>query len=258
MFWRLFVKDVPLLDSALEGIVFKEGKGRFYGKWRKKKRLLAYDEVAKCLRYYTPQRSLKGTIYLHDILFITPGRSSGRDFHKDSVFEITTPGRVYVFHVNNMREIKKWIGILSRELDNLQIRDRIQLNNGNIVEGTYSKTLRPNSAILNSLKIGEHREHEECCFLFDEEHQHKVIALESLCSLQAMKIYELTHSVEKFQKKCEEMEVPPSEEIKRLKDQYNKLRVNFEREKLQVLDLKAKKDEEEDQKAKEQNKLEVR
>lgn len=60
------MKDIPLLDSALEGIVFKEGKGRFYGRFRKK-RLLAYDEVAKCLRYYTPQRALKGTIYLHDI-----------------------------------------------------------------------------------------------------------------------------------------------------------------------------------------------
>ena len=127
MFWRFFVKDVPLLDSALEGIVFKEGKGRFYGRFRKK-RLLAYDEVAKCLRYYTPERALKGTIYLHDIfivicfflsfflfpmiqlasalisfnlrlyiLFITPGRSSGRDVRKDSVFEITIPGRVCIF-----------------------------------------------------------------------------------------------------------------------------------------------------------------
>ena len=108
------------------------------------------------------------------------------------------------------------------------MQDRIQLNNGNLVEGTFSKTLKPNSAILNSLRIGDHREHEvcfcsvplqvfsfthttiskECCFLFDEEHQHKVIALESLCSLQAMKIYELSHSVQKFQKKCDDMEVP--------------------------------------------------
>jgi uncharacterized coiled-coil protein SlyX len=258
MFWRLFVKDIPSLDSALEGIVWKEGKGRFFKRFWKK-RLLAYDEVAKCLRYYTPQRVLKGTIFLCDILFITPGRSSGRDIRKDSVFEITIPGRVYVFHVNNIRETKKWIGILSRELDTLQIRDRIQLNNGNIKEGTYSKTLRPNSAILSSLKIGDHREHEECCFLFDEEHQHRIIALESLCSLQAMKIYELSHSVEKFQRKCDDLETPPSEEIKKLKRQYNKLRVNFEREKLQVLDLKATIEEHEEQKEKEkeQNRVQI-
>jgi len=257
MFWRIFVRDSPLLDSALEGIVFKEGKGRFIGRFRKK-RLLAYDEVAKCLRYYTPQRSLKGTIYLHDILFITPGRSTGRDLRKDDVFEITIPGRVYVFHVHNVRETRKWIGILSRELDLLKIRDRIQLNNGNLVEATYSKTLRPNSAILSSLKIGDHREHEECCFLFDEEHQHKIIALESLCSLQAMKIYELSHNAEKYQKKCEDLEVPPSEEIKNMKRQYHRLTVSFEMEKVKVLDLKAKMEEEEEKKLKEQDKQLVR
>eukprot|EP00026_Physarum_polycephalum_P001654 Phypoly_transcript_01656.p1 GENE.Phypoly_transcript_01656~~Phypoly_transcript_01656.p1 ORF type:complete len:1049 (+),score=208.79 Phypoly_transcript_01656:48-3194(+) len=257
MFWRIFVRDSPLLDSALEGIVFKEGKGRFIGKFRKK-RLLAYDEVAKCLRYYTPQRALKGTIYLHDILFITPGRSAGRDLRKDDVFEITIPGRVYVFHVHNVRETRKWIGILSRELDLLKIRDRIQLNNGNLGEATYSKTLRPNSAILSSLRIGDHREHEECCFLFDEEHQHKIIALESLCSLQAMKIYELSHNVDKYQRKCEELEVPPSEEIRRLKDQYHRLSVGFEMEKVKVLKLQAEIEEEEVKKAQEQDKNLVR
>jgi hypothetical protein len=65
MFWRLFVKESPV-ESALEGIVFKEGKGRFIRRFWKK-RLLSYDEVAKCLHYYTPQRVLKGTIHLRDI-----------------------------------------------------------------------------------------------------------------------------------------------------------------------------------------------
>jgi len=270
MFWSLFVRggeaaasessslssgsggETSIVESALEGIVFKEGKGIFIKRFWKK-RLLAYDEIAKCLRYYTPQRVLKGTIFLYDILFITPGRSSGRDARKDSVFEITIPGRVYVFHVNNIRETKKWIGIVSRELDSLKIRDRIQLNNGNINESTYSKTLRASSFLRNTLKIGDHREHEECCFLFDEEVQHKLIALESLCALQAMKIYELSHSVEKFSAKCAELEAPPSEEVLWLREENKKLRFSFKREQIRTLDLKAAKEEMEEKKIKDQD-----
>lgn len=50
-------------DIELEGTVFLEEKvgGNL------KKRLLVYDEVAKCLKYYTPQKAPKGTINLQDI-----------------------------------------------------------------------------------------------------------------------------------------------------------------------------------------------
>lgn len=68
MFWSLFVRESPIVESALEGIVFKEGQGRIFKRFWKK-RLLAYDEVAKCLRYYTPQRVLKGTIFLYGIFY---------------------------------------------------------------------------------------------------------------------------------------------------------------------------------------------
>lgn len=66
MCWWISLKEMPP-SSALEGIVFKEGKNRFFRRFLKK-RILVYDESSKCLRYYTPQRSLKGTLYLHDIL----------------------------------------------------------------------------------------------------------------------------------------------------------------------------------------------
>lgn len=45
---------------------------------------------------------------------------------------------------------------------------------------------------------------QEGCFLFDEEQQQKMDSLESLCSLQAMKIYELAHTMEKIVQKQED------------------------------------------------------
>lgn len=70
MRWSFLKEEPP--ESALEGIVYKEGAHRLFRRWRLKKRLLVYDEITKCLRYYTPQRALKGTIYLHDILTFIP------------------------------------------------------------------------------------------------------------------------------------------------------------------------------------------